>query len=74
MVGLGVSELIVILMIALMGGVLWIVPFWLICKKAGYSPGLAFFALIPMGSIGLLFFLAFAEWPAGKVQNEARRL
>ena len=74
MVGLGVPELIIIFFIVGIGGILWIVPFWFICKKAGYSPGLAFFAFIPMGSIGLLFFLAFAEWPASKVQNEARRL
>ena len=42
--------------------VIFIVPFWFICKKAGFSPWLALVNLLPMGTLILLYILAFAEW------------
>jgi hypothetical protein len=40
-----------------------IVPFWFICKKAGFSPWLSLLVLIyPIGALILLYVLAFAEW------------
>jgi hypothetical protein len=39
-----------------------IVPFWFICKKAGFSPWLALLNLVPLGQLILLYVLAFAEW------------
>jgi hypothetical protein len=39
-----------------------IVPFWFICKKAGFSPWLSLLNLIPVGNIILIYVLAFAEW------------
>jgi ABC-type transport system involved in cytochrome c biogenesis permease subunit len=39
-----------------------IIPFWFICKKAGFSPWLSLLNLIPLGSLILLYILAFAEW------------
>jgi hypothetical protein len=39
-----------------------VVPFWFICKKAGFSPWLSLLNLIPLGNTLLTFFLAFAEW------------
>jgi flagellar basal body-associated protein FliL len=39
-----------------------IVPFWFICKKAGFSPWLALLNLIPLGNLVLLYVLAFADW------------
>ncbi len=41
-----------------------IVPFWQICKKAGFSPALSLLILVPVANIFLPFFLAFADWPA----------
>ncbi len=39
-----------------------IIPSWFICKKAGFSPWLAFLNLIPMGGLVLLYVLAFSDW------------
>ncbi|MGA3264285.1 MAG: hypothetical protein ABSC47_09595 [Terracidiphilus sp.] len=39
-----------------------IVPFWFICKKAGFSPWLSFLNIIPMGNLVLIYVLAFSDW------------
>lgn len=39
-----------------------LIPFWFICKKAGFSPWLTFVNLVPMGNLVLIYILAFAEW------------
>ncbi len=39
-----------------------IVPFWFICKKAGFSPWLSLLNIVPMGGVILWYVLAFAEW------------
>ncbi len=39
-----------------------VLPCWFICKKAGFSPWLSLINLVPMGSLVLLYILAFAEW------------
>ncbi len=39
-----------------------IVPFWFICKKAGFSPWLSLLNVIPLGGLILMYVLAFAEW------------
>jgi hypothetical protein len=39
-----------------------IVPFWFICKKAGFSPWLALLNIVPLGNLVLIYVLAFAEW------------
>jgi hypothetical protein len=44
-----------------------IIPFWFICKKAGFSPWLALLNLVPLGNLILLYVLAFAEWKVAPV-------
>ena len=39
-----------------------IVPFWFICKKAGFSPWLSLLLIIPFGNLVLYYVLAFSEW------------
>ena len=39
-----------------------LVPFWFICKKAGFSPWLSLLNFVPLGNLVLLYILAFAEW------------
>ncbi|HET7103599.1 MAG TPA: hypothetical protein VFI20_05890 [Terracidiphilus sp.] len=39
-----------------------IVPFWFICKKAGFSPWLSLLNIIPLGNLVLIYVLAFAQW------------
>jgi hypothetical protein len=47
--------------------VIIIVPFWFICKKAGFSPWLSLINVIPLGNLILLYVLAFADWKVGPV-------
>lgn len=44
--------------------ILGVIPFWFICKKAGYAPQLSLLNLIPccLGTLFLVYFLAFANW------------
>jgi len=44
--------------------ILIILPFWLICKKAGFHGAMSLLMLIPIGNIILPFMLAFMDWPA----------
>lgn len=41
-----------------------VIPFWMICSKAGFPGWISLAILFPVLNIALLFFLAFAEWPA----------
>jgi len=52
----------IIIVFAIVGMAIIIVPCWFICKKAGFSPWLALLNIIPMGNLVLLYVLAFAEW------------
>ena len=51
-------------LLILVGLVIVIVPFWFICKKAGFSPWLSLLNMIPLGNLALIYVLAFAEWKA----------
>lgn len=42
--------------------VLWLIPLWFICRKAGFSPWLTLLNCVPFGTVVLLYLLAFAEW------------
>ncbi|HEY2860931.1 MAG TPA: hypothetical protein VGJ21_21150 [Terracidiphilus sp.] len=37
-------------------------PYWFICKKAGFSPWLSCLFLIPMGGLILSYVMGFADW------------
>lgn len=60
MYGMGYQEFIIWL--ALMA-LLFVLPFWKIFSKAGFRPQWSLIMLVPLLNIGLLFYLAFAEWP-----------
>ena len=44
--------------------VLVILPFWKIFSKAGFPGWLSLTAIVPPIFIIMIFYLAFAEWPA----------
>lgn len=64
MAPIGIPELIMIFMIAVMVAVVGVLPFWFICKKAGLSPWLSLIMIIPFGALVLPFIVAFIDWPA----------
>ena len=57
---LGLAELIILLLV----GLLLVWPFWRIFARAGFPGFLAFGMLLPLVNLGLILFLAFADWPA----------
>jgi hypothetical protein len=44
--------------------IMGVIPFWFICKKAGFSPMLTFLNIVPfpLGTLVLVYLLAFADW------------
>jgi len=57
---IGLPELLIVVVLA--GAIVW--PASRICAKAGYSRWLGLVAILPIGNVFLLWFLAFSEWPA----------
>ena len=57
---IGLPELLIVVVV-LAGAIIW--PASRICAKAGYSPWLGLVAILPIGNVFLLWFLAFSEWP-----------
>ena len=43
-----------------------VVPVWRICRRTGYPGWLGLLMLIPIVNLVLLYFIAFADWPANK--------
>jgi hypothetical protein len=65
---MGGLPILVLLMVPLFV-VLTVLPLWMICKKAGFSPAISLLGLIPILGTVLMFYLAFAEWPALNPSN-----
>lgn len=47
-----------------------IVPVWRICQRAGYPGWISLLVLVPLVNLGLLYFLAFADWPAKRAGDD----
>ena len=60
MFGLGFWELLIVLMF---GGLFFVLPFWKIFSKAGFSGWWSLTQPIPLLNVIVLFYLAFAESP-----------
>lgn len=67
MFGLGVPEMFVLSFI----GIFFILPFWKIFSKAGYPGWLSLLMVVPLLNLGMLFYLAFSEWP---IQQELKHI
>ena len=71
----GGYELIVIVffsvIFAVIGAVLTVIPFWKICTKAGFPGALSLLMPVPVVNVVLLFYIAFAQWPA--LENKAQQ-
>ncbi len=52
----------IIIVIVLVCLAIVLIPYWFICKKAGFSPWLSLLNIIPLGNLVLIYVLAFAEW------------
>lgn len=56
------SQLVVVAVILVV--IVW--PWTRIFGKAGYSPLLGLLIIVPLVNLGLIWYLALAEWPATK--------
>jgi hypothetical protein len=63
---IGPFELILVLALPVL--IVW--PAWRICSKAGFPGALGLLIVVPLLNLALLFFLAFAEWPALRHEKE----
>lgn len=62
----------VLVLVVMVFVVVW--PACRICDKAGFPGALGLLVIIPVLGIGLMLFLAFAEWPALRhARKEATR-
>ena len=66
---MGSLPMLVFLLVGPLFVVLTVLPLWRICKKAGFSPAISLLGLIPILGTVLMFYLAFAEWPALNPSN-----
>jgi hypothetical protein len=60
----GMYEMLVIVGILPVVILLNVLPFWMICKKAGFAPALSLLMIVPIANVVLPFYIGFAEWPA----------
>lgn len=49
--------------VVVLGAVLLVVPFWRLFRRMGYSPWLSLLMLVPFVNLGLLYYVAFLDWP-----------
>ena len=60
---LGMPEVMLIFMVVLFSGVVYVIPAWMIFKKAGFNPALGLLAVVPVVNLVMLYYVAFAPWP-----------
>ena len=74
--GPGIAELLIVVgVIGMVVGaavLLTVIPVWRICAKAGFAGALSLLMLVPVANYVLLFYLAFAEWPALTEKREGQ--
>ena len=51
-------------LMTLIVGLLFVLPFWKIFGRAGFPPWLSILMIVPVLNIIMIYFVAFAEWPA----------
>ena len=64
MMSIGLPELLVLLVIPGLFALIALVPFWRIFSKAGLAKELSLLILVPVLNLGVLYYLAFTDWPA----------
>lgn len=61
MLGTGMGPLGPLMMLVM--AAVFILPFWIIFSKAGYSKWLSLLMVVPFVNVILLYFIAFSKWP-----------
>lgn len=61
---IGTAEAVMLMLLFGVVAILFVLPFWIICRRAGLSPWLSLLMIVPPGAVILAFILAFVDWPA----------
>jgi hypothetical protein len=67
---LGASEILLILFVVLIFTIIVLIPYWRIFRKAGFQPPLSLLMILPLVNVVMLYYLAFAEWPSLRKDQE----
>ncbi|MBA4742760.1 MAG: hypothetical protein H2060_08645 [Azoarcus sp.] len=46
-----------------------VIPVWRICRRTGHPGWIGLLILIPVVNLVLLYFIAFADWPATRDED-----
>ena len=65
------GSMVTILIVTLTALILFVIPFWKIFQKAGYSGWWSITLMIPGINIFMMYYLAFSEWPSQRGINPA---
>ena len=68
----GVPELMIVLVISLVIGIISMLPWFFIYRKAGYHPAMGCLMFIPLVNLIMMFILAFMEWPIERDLKDLR--
>lgn len=63
---MGAGHLLWMLVIAVVA----VIPAWRICQRTGYPGFMGILILVPLLNLALLYFIAFANWPAVDSKNQ----
>ncbi len=50
------------LFVSVIGVLVYVIPFWMIFKKAGFSPWLVLLFFVPLANLIVLYIVAFSQW------------
>jgi len=56
-------------LVILIGSIIFIIPYWMIFKKAGFPPFLGILMVVPLVNLVLLYVLAFSQWKVAPVSQ-----
>ena len=48
---------------------IYIIPFWMIFKKAGFSPWFSLLLFVPLANMIILYVVAFSQWKVAPLQQ-----
>ena len=73
MFGLALPEILTLLVVATLSSALIAVPAAFLCRRIGFSPWLGLAAIVPVANLALLWYVAFAAWPAERGSQASQR-
>lgn len=61
-------------LLILIGSIVFIIPYWMIFKKAGFPPFLGILMVVPLVNLVLLYVLAFSQWKVAPVNQNVYQM